>query len=259
MRLYFRYAAMHVRSAMQYRADFLAMLFGQLFVVGSNFLAIVLLFDRFGSLPGYTFGEVAMCFAVIGLSYVFSDCFCRGFDVFSRLIVRGEFDRLLVRPRTLVLQVLGSDFGAVRGGFRILYNAVIMVVAVIALDTVWTPMRALTVVMMVLGGTGIMSGVFILGATMCFYTVQGLEVINVFTDGGREISSYPLTIYNQWIRRFFTFIVPFGVVNYLPLRYVMGHSDSAALAFLPLVGMLFLIPALAVWYLGARKYVSTGS
>lgn len=259
MRLYFRYAAMHVRSAMQYRLDFLMMVGSQLLNTFFSFLSIVLLFDRFGTLLSFSFGEVALCFAVMNLSFASAECFVRGFDMFSSLIVRGDFDRLLVRPRTLALQVLGTDFGAFKGGTRFVYNLVVLIVAVLAIDTVWTIPRALTVAFMVIGGSCIMSGVFILGSTLCFFTIQGIEVVNIFTDGGREVASYPLTIYGTWIRRFFTFIIPFGLVNYLPLQFIAGQTANPAHMLMPLLGALFLLPALGAWYLGARRYVSTGS
>ena len=47
------------------------------------------------------------------------------------------------------------------------------------------------------------TGIFILAATLCFWTIQGLEVANIFTDGGREMAQYPLIIYQKWVTVFF--------------------------------------------------------
>ncbi len=258
MKLYFQYAAMHVRSAMQYKLGFVLSMAGQFFSTLFTFLAMYLLFERFGSIQGYSFGEVAVCFGVINVAFALTQCFARGFDVFSRLIVRGDFDRYLLRPRALALQVLGADFELTRIG-RVAFSFVVLAIAVVSLETTWTFARALTMGLMCLGGTAIMAGVYILGATMCFFTVQGLEVINIFTDGGREIAGYPLTIYFKGLTYFFTFVIPFGMVNYLPLRFVAGQSANPAYMLLPLLGALFLIPSIAVWYWGARHYLSTGS
>jgi ABC-2 type transport system permease protein len=116
-------------------------------------------------------------------------------------------------------------------------------------------------VLMILGGAALFTGIFILGATVCFFTLEGLEIINIFTDGGRELASYPLTVYGRRIRRFFTFIIPFGCVNYLPLMYLTGRTgDRPLLSMLaPLAGILFLLPCLAVWRAGVRRYTSSGS
>ena len=66
---------------------------------------------------------------------------------------------------------------------------------------------------------------------MSFWTIQGLEVANVFTDGGREMAQYPLNIYQKGVRIFFTFIIPFGCVNYLPLLFILdkAHGNDSSI------------------------------
>ncbi|MDP4090236.1 MAG: ABC-2 family transporter protein, partial [Bacillota bacterium] len=98
-------------------------------------------------------------------------------------------------------------------------------------------------------------------ASLCFWTIEGLEVINIFTDGGREMSQYPLSIYKEWVRKFFTFIIPFGTVNYLPLMFILGKTRGIAVLYMltPLLGLLFIIPCTAVWIIGVKHYKSTGS
>jgi ABC-2 type transport system permease protein len=120
---------------------------------------------------------------------------------------------------------------------------------------------------MIAGGAAVFTGVFILGATVCFFTLEGLEVINIFTDGGREFASYPLPVYGKWVRRFFTFIIPYGCMNYLPLMYLTGRAASSPevssfpLLYMltPLSGFLCIIPCVLVWKIGVRHYASTGS
>jgi ABC-2 type transport system permease protein len=118
-----------------------------------------------------------------------------------------------------------------------------------------------TLVLMVVSGVFIFTGIFMLGATICFFTVQGLEVVNIFTDGGREIASYPLSIYNKWLARFFTFVIPFGCINYLPLLYIVGRADGNGILYMlsPLFGILFIVPCVFVWRFGVKHYLSTGS
>lgn len=259
MRLYFRYAAMHIRGQMQYKLDFLMTIFGQFTQVATSFLAIVLLFARFDSLAGYSFGEVALCYAATFMSFALAEIFARGYDRFSQQIIKGGFDRLLLRPRALFLQVLGADFDLFRGMSKMIFASVVLAVAVGALETVWTPLRALTVALMIAGGGALMAGVFILSSTLCFFTIQGIEVVNIITDGGRQAASYPMSIYERWFRLFFTFVIPLTLVNYLPLQFVMGQTANPLYMLMPLAAGLFLFPAVGIWYLGARKYVSTGS
>ncbi|WP_270165012.1 ABC transporter permease [Paenibacillus sp. SYP-B4298] len=260
MQLYWKYMTILFKSQLQYRASFLLLSLGQFLVPFSIFAGVYFLFERFGQIKGWSFPEVALCFAVIHMSFAISECFARGFDSFSGLIRRGDFDRLLVRPRGTVLQVLGSSFEFTRIG-RLVQSVLVLIYAVSSLEMAWTIPKALTLGFMIASGVFIFTGIFMLAATLCFWTVQGLEVANIFTDGGREMAQYPLHIYETWVKRFFTFVIPFGCVNYVPLLYILGKSgeDSWLYMLAPTAGIAFILPCLLIWNIGVRHYRSTGS
>jgi ABC-2 type transport system permease protein len=223
-----------------------------------SFAAIYLLFERFGNIKGWTLGEISLCFAVTNASFAITETFSRGFDLFSQLVVSGDFDRLMLRPRSTVLQVLGSKLDFTRLS-KLAVSFAVISYAVTVMDTQWNALKVLTVLLMLTSGFFVFSGMFILGATVCFWTVQGLEFINIFTDGGRELASYPLPIYQKWLARFFTFVIPFGSFNYLPLLYVTGRSSNPMYMLASLLGIAFIVPCLLVWNFGVRHYLSTGN
>lgn len=258
--LYFKYLKMHLRALMEYRLSYWLVAVGQFLTSLFAFFSVVLLFQRFGAIDGWSFGEVALCFAVTGLAFALCETFCSGFDRFSRLVVEGTFDRILLRPRGTVLQVIGSAIDFTRVG-RLLQNIMVLGIAIPISGVEWQADKIITLVLMIIGGTGVFGGIFILGAVVCFFTIDGLEVINIFTYGGRELASYPLPVYGKWLTRFFTFIIPFGCMNYLPLMYLTGRVDTHPLLYMltPVLGLLFLLPCLLVWRLGVRHYRSTGS
>jgi len=260
VRLYFHYVRIMFKSQLQYRTSFYLLMFGQFFIPLTVFAGLYFLFERFGQIKGWAFPEVALCFAVIHMAFAISECFARGFDLFSGLISNGDFDRLLVRPRNTIIQVLGSKFEFTRFG-RLLQAVIVFIWAVSSLQTDWTILKAAALLLMVSSGVFIFTGIFMLAAAMCFWTVQGLEVANIFTDGGREMAQYPLNIYQKWVSRFFTFVIPFGCVNYFPLLYILGRTDGNDALYLltPLAGYLFILPCLLVWRFGVRHYRSTGS
>lgn len=245
---------------MQYRTSFWLLSFGQFFIPFTVFAGLYFLFERFGQIKGWDFFEVALCFAVIHMAFATSECFARGYDAFSGLVVNGEFDRVLVRPRSTVVQVLGSKFEFTRFG-RILQSVMVLCWALMNLSIEWSVVKAITLCLMIISGVLIFTGIYIVAATMCFWTIQGIEVINIFTDGGREIAQYPLNIYQKWITKFFTYVIPFGTVNYLPLMYILGRTEGNDILHMltPLIGSLFILPCLLVWHFGVRHYRSTGS
>ena len=224
------------------------------------FAGMFLLFERFDHIQGWTRDEVFVCFAVIGASFAISTCFARGFDSFDKMIRAATFDRVLVRPRSAALQVLGSGFDLKRIG-HLLQAMIVMAIALTGAGIAWNPMRVIMLVNMVVGGTLIFSGVYMLQAAAAFWTIEALEVGNIFTHGMKEHASYPLSIFPKWITTFFTFIIPFGTVNYLPLQSLVGRIDGNGwfYAFLPLIGGLFIVPCMLLWRVGVRKYSSAGS
>jgi ABC-2 type transport system permease protein len=258
--LYFKYLLIHFKSQMQYRTSFWLLSFGQFFIPFTVFAGLYFLFERFGQIKGWKFYEVAFCFSIIHMAFAISECFARGFDSFSSLVSKGEFDLLLVRPRSTFVQVLGSKFEFTRFG-RLIQSLIVLVWALNNLAIDWTWIKILTLVFMIASGVFIFTGIYMLAATMCFWTIQGLEVANIFTDGGREMAQYPLNIYHKWITRFFTYVIPFGCVNYLPLLYLLGKNQGHDLLYMltPIIGSLFILPCLLVWQFGVRHYRSTGS
>lgn len=260
MALYWKYVLIHLKSQMQYRASFFLLTAGQFFVPFSIFAGLYFLFERFGHLQGWTMYEAALCFGVIHMAFSLSECFARGFDTFSTLVVSGGFDRLLLRPRGTIIQVLGSKVEFTRVG-RLAQSAVVLTWALYHAPVNWDAGKVTTFIFMVLGGVFIFTGIFMLIATLCFWTIQGLEIGNVFTDGGREMAQYPLNIYEKWVTVFFTFIIPFGCVSYVPLLYILDKVEgySALYMFMPLASVLFLLPCVFVWHRGVKHYRSTGS
>ncbi|QCJ45055.1 hypothetical protein FAY30_01340 [Bacillus sp. S3] len=245
---------------MQYRTSFWLLTVGQFFIPLTVFAGLFFLFERFGQIKGWDFFEVALCFAVIHMAFSLSECFARGFDMFSSLIIKGEFDRLLVRPRSTFLQVLGSKFEFTKFG-RLLQSFIVLIWALSNLPIDWSVFKVITLVLMITSGVLIFTGIYMLAASICFWTVQGLEVANIFTDGGREMAQYPLNIYQKWVTRFFTYVIPFGTVNYLPLKYILGkiNGDDLIHMLTPVLGSLFILPCFLVWQFGVRHYRSTGS
>ena len=260
MKLYFKYLLILLKSQMQYSASFWLLTAGQFFVPFSIFTGLYLMFERFGSIKGWHFLEAALCFSVIHMAFAISECCARGFDMFSRLVVSGEFDRVLVRPRSTVVQVLGSKFEFTRIG-RLLQSLCVLGWVILNLSIKWNAFKVITLVLMIICGAFIFTGIFIFAAAICFWTIQSLEIANIFTNGGREIAQYPLSIYRGWIVRFFTFVIPFGCVNYLPLMYLLDKTSGNEVLFMlsPLWGILFVLPCLLFWQVGVRHYKSTGS
>lgn len=263
VRLYFRLIGINVRSQMQYRASFIMMTFGYFLVTAIEFLGIAILFSRFGTLQGWRIEEVAMFYGLINVGFALSEAFGRGFDKFDLQVIRGEFDRTLVRPRSTALQVLAHDFQLLRLG-RLLQGVAILTWASVNIGVAWDPAKVLLLLVSILGNIGVFTGLLVLQATMCFWSTRSLEVMNSFTSGGVEAVQWPLPVFKRWFAAIFVIIIPLGCVNYFPALAVLEKTDPLGSPawfqwFCPLAGPLFFHICLRVWGFGVRHYHSTGS
>ena len=258
MKLYLKFVAMQLKCQMQYKTSFVMTALGQFLTSFTAFLSVLFLFNRFHSVQDYSFSEVLICFSVMLTSFSLTECFVRGFDIFPRLIRSGNLDRILVRPRSEIFQVLTSTIEFSRIG-RLLQAIAVLVYAGPTSGVVWTADKVLAVILMLLGGVAVFSALFILYAGFSFFTIEGLEFMNIFTDGSREFGMYPLSVYGEGVLKFYTYCIPIALFQYYPFLYLVGRSDDVRLIFLPLLGFLFLIPCYAFFRFGLRRYKSTGS
>src|SRR5689334_7354371 len=66
-RLYRRYIGISIRSQLQYPASFVMASVGILLVTGIEFLGVWALFDRFGTIRGWSLPEVALFYGIISI------------------------------------------------------------------------------------------------------------------------------------------------------------------------------------------------
>lgn len=243
---------------MQYKTSFFLTAVGQFLISFNVFLGIFFMFQRFSKVEGFTYNEVLLCYAVILLEFSLAEMVARGFDTFPGMVRSGDFDRILVRPQNEIIQVLGSKFELTRIG-RMLQAVIMFVYGIMKSDVVWTFPKICTIVFMLIGGTAVFWALFLIYAALCFFTLDGLEFMNVFTDGAREFGKYPIGIYGKKMLLFTTFVIPYALIQYYPLLYILGRRSSIIYMLLPLAACWFFIPALLLWKFGVRHYKSSGS
>ena len=249
---------MHLKGELEYRVNFILSFLSQILVFFTYYFIILALFIKFDNIKGFTLYEVLLCFSVIQFGFAFNEVFARGVDQFDKLIINGEFDRLLLRPRNIILSVLCSDSDFVKSS-RLIQAIIVMIVALCNLNIDWSIYKVITLTLMLISSSVIFFCIFLCAAAYCFFTIQGLEVRNVFTDGGKHMAQYPIGIFRKGFVYFFTFIIPYAFVNYYPLLYFLGKTESLYYAFSPVLVILYLIPSILIFYWGMKRYTSAGS
>ena len=256
--LYLKYASVCTQSVMEYKLSFALMLIARFLIAFCELIAIKFLFSGFTQLGGYTYGDVLLCFAIMQMSFTFAELFGNGFKTFSGMVRRGEFDRMMLRPRSLVFQVTASHFEVGRTGPR--FSAINKLALGIRHSRLhWNLMTVWTFAAMIIGGTLLFIGLFVLEASFCFFSIEDTSLINVLTYGAKSHGKYPIDIYGKGILRFCTYVIPYSLIQYYPLQFLLGKTDRWYLAFYPLGIVVFLAVCGFVWRFGVRRYKSCGS
>jgi len=263
--LYLRLISLQIRSQMQYRLAFVLEASASAASNALTFITLILVLERFGTVGGWKLPEIAFLFGIVELSFGWMDMVFSGFDPdsFSVYIRLGGLDQLLLRPVSLTLQVLGSRFLLRRLG-RVFQGFLIFLFALSLNSIEWNVVKIAYLPVVIASLVAYFGGLFVIGSSLTFWTGEAIEAVNIFTYGGSEMISYPMHIYPDWIRKFFTYILPAIFLNYYPALYLLDKPDPFHMpAFTPLltpvVGFGLLAIGLLFWRFGLRHYQSTGT
>lgn len=263
MEVYFVLLGASLRSQLAYRRSFLLEVFGRFWVTALELVAVVVLVGHVGELGGFDRAEVVYLYGVACVGLAVAELLTDGINDMPELIRLGSFDALLVRPAPILLQVLGRQCRVFHVG-RALQGALALVWALWALPWHPGPLEVAMLVVNVLGAVAVYVAIFVAEGATCIFTVQSSELFNAFSYGGVEMTRYPVSIYERWLRGLFLWVVPVGFVSYFPALVVLGHEDAMGMpAFLPYLAPLvaggFLALAVRYWSFAVDRYRSTGS
>jgi ABC-2 type transport system permease protein len=263
--VYRRLAAASLRGRVRQPAGFVTRMLATGLVVLTEVVGAALVVERFGSLAGWTAPEVVLLVGLgaagQGLGLVFGDRLEPGF--FSEVVRKGSFDQVLTRP-TSPLGWMVSSYVEVRFLGRVAAGAGAVVWAADRAGVDWTLPRLLVAVMAVACCGTLVFAISVLGGALTFYTIEGSEVVNIFTYGGISLSCYPMEIYGPGLRAIFSWVVPFALAVYVPALVLLDRAGPpglpATLVWLtPAATALTAALAAAGWRAGIRHYVGTGS
>lgn len=257
-RLYFRYMRLHTLSTLQYRGWFVTV-FVVLFNVMTDPLDAMLMLDRFGGIGGMLPSQILLVYSIAVCAFGLAEFFGRGFDSFPWMVKGGEFDRILLRPRSTIVQTITLRFQLARLS-RVVGMGALMIWCLRGQSAPFGPREAWLLISALAGGMLVYLGVFILTSALAFVTIEAIDLSYVFTNGSYQAAKVPPKLLPDWMRRMLTYIVPMFIFCYYPAAAICGWGEPEILAYLALpVGVVFVGLSLLVWEIGVRHYKSTGS
>lgn len=258
MKLILKYMSMYLKTQLEYKSSFILSFISQLLLIVLSSFTVFILMDKFNFMDQYDIYQVMLSISVVQFGFSFAECFGRGFDKFSNIIKTGSLDLMLIRPRNIYLQVFGSkiEFSKLS---RVLASVILFIVAISNVNFEKTLLNILLLLLLLFFSTIIYASLYILSACVCFKTIEGIEFINIFTDGSREFGQYPMGLFRKEVLIFFTYIIPVACVNYYPIMYILGQSNSILYLISPLFCLVIFSLSIILFNKCLAHYESAGS
>ena len=259
VKVYLKYIRMQFLGGLEYKGWWL-MCLQVLVVCATDPLPTFFMFTRMGNIGAWTWERILLIYAIAVTSFGLAESFFRGFDYFPwKMLQTGDFDRVLLRPRSIALQVAGSYFHVHRLARAIAGMAVIFW-TLGRMGVVMSPFKAAVLASALAGGFVVYCAVFMLSSGIAFFTIKALDWIYILTNASYQVTRIPKDYMPRLLKNVFTFFMPMLVISYYPASAVCGWGDSPWLGWLGLpAGLAFLGMSLLVWRVGVRHYKSTGS
>ena len=261
--IYARLVWAQVRSAMAYRASFAIDLAVNAFVPLLDVATVIVLFQVTPDIGGFGADEVLVMFGLSALCFALADVVVGQIEKIRIFVRTGLMDAVLVRPLSALGQLLCADL-PLRKVSRVAVAFVILVVAVARAPIEFTPARLALLIVAPVAGAVLFGAIFVATATVAFWWIDSGEFANALTYGGRDFTSFPVTVYGRVFRYLFAYGLGFAFVSYYPTLALLGRADPlgapAVLAWSsPVVAVPAALVASVIWRFGVRRYRSTGS
>ncbi len=183
MKLYWNLFLMNLKSQMQYRMSF----FDGARAVSDGlrvlFSAFAFIFERIDAVDGFTYGQVFLCFAVVVSAFSVGELFGGGGRRVFAHFGDGSFDRALVRPRPVLLQILCRIL-ILRGSACWCRRPSCCAGRCRRAASRGQP-KALALVLMIVCGAVVFFAMFLLKAACTFFTTESVQFLDIFTYGAR--------------------------------------------------------------------------
>jgi ABC-2 type transport system permease protein len=252
-----------VRSMLAYRTSFAVELLSNLGGTLLDVATVFVLFRATAVVGGYSLREAVLMAGLTQAGFVLADLTVGNIDDLQRYVRTGQLDTVLIRPLRVLPQLVFMDL-PLRKLLRVVAGLSVYAVALTINDLDWTAGRVITAITAPLGAAVFFGAIFVLSASLAFWWVDSGQIGNAFTYGGRDFTTYPITVYGGWFRDLFAYGLGFGLVAYQPALALLGRPDPLGLPpwtgfVAPLVCLPAALIASLVWGFGVRHYRSTGS
>lgn len=258
LRLYVIFFRMAFAKLTAYRGNFFGSVLTSLGWAVFSVISMALLSGRSERVFGWSRAELLVLTGVysivVGLFHVL---FTRNFEQFSRIVHRGEFDAMLLKPvdTQFLISCTVVNIASVP---RVIAAAGFTGYLTMILRNSLSIQDSLQVVIVSIAGLLFLYTVWF---GILLITVWQSHLFNLFDllVHVTDTAKYPSEMYSELRYLLPLIVLPVSLVTTLPAKALLGKSDAGAIWGFIVLTIIFLVVTRVLWFRVLRFYRSTGS
>ena len=264
---YLEVTGCHIKMALMMIIEYPANLAGWMisnpiqFILG--FATIKFVVAQFGQINGWTYGQLAFLYGLSVISHALSMIFFVQGWFMGWFVVEGDFDRYLTRPLGVMYQFFFTNIN-IFGITDLIPGICVFVYGCIQVGFVWTPVKVISIIIMLIGATLIRGGIYIMLGTTSFFTKSPMDFGQYTQEIVDKTTMYPISMYPESMQFVLTYIIPIGWVSFYPISGLLGiegakYTGLSASCMTLIVGLVVMVVAGLFFRLGLSNYESAGN
>jgi len=252
--IFFLFAKNSMRVTTQGRLGLFIFMVGKLLRFGFMFFLLFFIFQRTKILKGYTFQQAALFYMIFNLIDTISQLLFREVYRFRALVVSGSLDLILLKPYHPFLRIL---LGGVDILDLFLLIPYLIIAVIVSTHGHFVFLHFISFFLLFCNAIWIATSFHILVLAFGILSSEVDHTILIYRDM-TSLGRFPMAIYKEPIRSFFTFIIPVGIMTSFPPQALLGTlSPTGFMSAFVLSSILFFM-AMKLWIFALKKYQSWG-
>ena len=216
------------------------------------------LYQNTAEIAGFSRGELLVCYAFMNAVDVFSQMFfLRGLNSLQRLVQKGDFDTLLVRPMNSLFWVSVCQFDWI--DFITIPGAIYYVwYAAQQLEFDPTGFQILLTCAIFLISCATAYGVMLMITAVTFYSEETENLWWTYRDFVFSARN-PAPIFPKSVQWTFTYLIPIFAIISFPAYALLGRLSVGLGVWACVAAVLTVTIGLLLWRRGVAKYSSASS
>jgi ABC-2 type transport system permease protein len=252
--IFWLFALSSMRTTTQGRLGVILFSIGKIVRFAFMFFLLFFIFQRTRVLKGYTFQEAALFYMIFNLIDTISQILFREVYRFRSLVVGGSLDTILLKPYHPFLRILIGGVDVLDVVLIIPYT---LITLVIASQGHISYTNIIPFVILFVNALWIATSFHILVLALGILTTEVDHTILIYRDM-TSLGRFPMAIYKEPIKSFFTFIIPIGIMTSFPPQALLGALSPSGFFISLAISSVLFYSVMKLWNFALKKYQSWG-